>query len=140
MRDLFNNAVVKRAISPVSVSDNTVQTSQIIDTRGFDGVMFVIAAGSLADSDATFTVDAKENDTNSTTGATDVASDNLIGTEAGASFQFDSDDQVRKILIRPTKRYCYITITPAGNASAALLTAIALQLNPTYRPVTQPTA
>ena len=33
--DLANKLDFKRAISPVSVSDNTAQVSQIIDTKGY---------------------------------------------------------------------------------------------------------
>ena len=47
MKDLLNNIHVARAISPVSVSDNTAQVSQIIDRRGFDSLTFVIAAGKI---------------------------------------------------------------------------------------------
>lgn len=54
MRDIFNNIHPLRAISPVSVTDNTAQISQIIDRQGYDALTFVIATGSIADADATF--------------------------------------------------------------------------------------
>lgn len=140
MKDLFNSTVLKRAISPVSVADNTVTTSQIIDTQGFGGVLFALELGSIADADATFAVDVKENDANSTSGATDVPASNLLGTEAGASFQFDDDNEVRKIGVIPNKRYVYITVTPTGNASAALISAGATLYGAQYLPITQPVA
>lgn len=140
MLDLYNSIVLKRALSPVSVADNTAQTTVIIDTQGYEAVLFSLALGSIADADATFAVDAKENDANSTSGATDVDASNLIGTEAGASFQFDDDNEVRKIMIIPSKRYVYLTITPSNNASAALLSAMAQLIGGKYLPVTQPVA
>jgi hypothetical protein len=52
-----------------------------------------------------------------------------------AGFQFDSDDGVRKIGIKElTKRYYRLTITPTGNASAALMSAIALLFAPRKAP------
>lgn len=138
MLDHYNNTVTKRALSPVVVTDNTVQTTQIIDTKGYGAVIFKIATGTLADTDATFAVDARENTASSTSGATDVPSERLIGTEAGASFQFDDDDEVRKILIIPQKRYVYLTITPTGNTGNAPLAAVADLVDPKYAPVTQP--
>ncbi len=60
--------------------------------------------------------------------------------EAAASFQFDSDDQVRKLGYIGNKRYTRLTITPANNASAALLSAIAVLGRPQTAPVTQAAA
>jgi hypothetical protein len=138
--DLYNNTVLKRALSPVSVADNTAQTTQIIDTKGFDSVLFGIMIGSVADADATFTVLVQESDDSGMSGATNVADENLIGTEAGAGFQFDDDNEVRKIQVNQTKRYVQMTITPANNASAAVLSAFAQMIGAQYLPVTQPAA
>lgn len=140
MKDLYNNTVLKRAISPVSVADNTAQTTQIIDTKGFGAVMLGILLGSIADADATFAVTATESDASNMASATAIATDSLIGTLAGAGFAFDDDNEVRKVLAVPTKRYVQFTITPTSNASAALLAAFAILVQPQYLPVTQPTA
>jgi hypothetical protein len=140
MKDIYNNTVLKRALSPVSVSDNTAQVSQIIDTKGFGAVLFGILIGSVADADATFAVTADESDASDLSGSNSVAAANMVGTLALAGFQFDDDNEVRKILITPGKRYVRITITPTGNASAAVLAAFAQLVAPTYAPVTQPVA
>ena len=42
MRDFLNNLHPLRAISPVSVADNTAEVGQIIDRQGYDGLTFVI--------------------------------------------------------------------------------------------------
>lgn len=126
MKDLHNTINVKRAISPVSVSDNTAQVSQIIDRAGAEAVEFIIATGSLADADATFAVLLEESEASDMTGAAAVADSNLIGTEALAGFQFDDDNEVRKLGYKGTMRYLRLTITPTGNASAAVLCAVAV--------------
>jgi hypothetical protein len=73
MRDFFNSMNPIRCISPVSVADNTAEVGQIIDRQGFDGLTYVIATGSLADVDATFTVLLEESDDSGMSGATSVA-------------------------------------------------------------------
>ena len=62
MRDMHNNIEVRRAISSVSVADNTAQVSQIVDRLGYESVEFAIALGSIADADATFAVLVEDGD------------------------------------------------------------------------------
>lgn len=137
-RDLHNNVHVARAISPVSVSDNTAQVSQIIDTKGFDSLEFLIAMGSLADADATFAVLVEDGDDSGLSDAAAVADKDLLGTEAQAGFQFDDDDEVRKIGYIGSKRYVRLTITPSANTGAALLSAVALLGHPALAPTDNP--
>ncbi|TXH58915.1 MAG: hypothetical protein E6Q97_01055 [Desulfurellales bacterium] len=140
MRDGHNVIDVKRVISPVSVSDDTAQVGQIIDRQGFGTVEYVIATGSIADSNATFAVLLEESDDSSMSGATAVADANLLGTEALAGFQFDDDNECRKLGYKGHKRYTRLTITPSGNASAALLSAVAILGRPANMPTTNPPA
>jgi len=138
MRDLFNNVTVARAIAPVSVSDNTAQVSQIIDRQGYSSATFAILAGSLADADATFTTLVEHGDAANLSDAAAAPDSELLGTEALASFTFADDNATRKIGYKGAKRYLRLTITPANNASAALLGAVAIlghaQLAPTSNP------
>jgi len=138
--DLHNNLDFKRAISPVSVADTTAQVSQIIDRQGYGSLEFVIATGSLADADATFAVLLEHGDAANLSDAAAAPDDDLLGTEALAGFVFSDDDKVRKIGYRGTKRYVRLTITPAANASAALLAAIAVLGSPSILPTANPPA
>jgi len=146
MRDEANNKQLKRCISPVSVGDNTAQVGQIIDILGFQSLTYLIALGSIADADATFTALLEESDASDMSGSNAVADSDMIsqtvGTapEAAASFQFDSDNQVRKLGYIGTKRYTRLTITPANNASAALMSAVAVLGHPDVKPVVQAAA
>jgi len=126
MIDLMNQIELRRAISPVSVGDNTPVVSQIIDRANRDALVFAIATGSLADADATFTVLVEDGNVANLADAAAVHDDNLSGTEAGASFQFDDDNEVRKIGYLGRKRYVRMTITPANNTGAALISAMAI--------------
>lgn len=138
MRDLHNNIGVKRVISPVSVADTTAQVGQIIDRQGFESVEYAIAIGSIADVDATFTVLLEEGDSATLTDAAAVADADLLGTEALAGFKFDDDDECRKLGYKGNKRYTRLTITPVANASAALISAVAILGNPVSTPTANP--
>ena len=136
--DLLNSIHPLRAISPVSVADNTAQVSQIIDRRGFDSLTFVIATGSIADADATFAVLVEHGDNSGLSDAAAVPDAELIGTEVLAGFQFDDDNETRKVGYKGSKRYVRLTITPANNASAALLCAVAVLGHPALSPTANP--
>lgn len=138
MKDLVNNIHPLRAISPVSVADNTAQVSQIIDRQGFDSVTFVILTGSIADADTTFTVLVEDGDASNLSDAAAVADADLLGLETTAGFQFDDDNETRKIGYVGMKRYVRLTITPANNASAALLAAVAILGHPAKAPTLNP--
>jgi hypothetical protein len=138
MKDLFNNITVARAISPVSVSDNTAQVGAIIDRQGFNSLTFAIALGSLADADATFAVTIDHGDNSALADAASVPAGDLLGTAALAGFTFADDNATRKIGYRGTKRYVRLTITPSGNASAALIAAVALLSHPHAAPTSNP--
>lgn len=140
MRDFAHNVQVKRVISPVSVADDTAQVGQIIDRLGFDSLTYVIATGSIGDADATFAVLLEESDVANMAGANAVDDADMIGTEAAAGFQFDDDNEVRKLGYVGNKRFTRLTITPTGNGSAALLSAVAVLGHPQYAPVTQAAA
>ena len=138
MRDLFNNITVKRSISPVSVADTTASVGEIIDRKGFQSVTYLIATGSLADADATFTVLLEEGDASNLSDAAAVADVNLLGTEVLAGFQFDDDNETRKLGYNGNKRYTRLTITPVANASAALFSSVVLLGHPESAPTANP--
>lgn len=138
MKDMTNYVHPIRCISPVSVSDNTAQVGQIIDKKGFESLTYIIATGSIADADATFTILLEEGDNSSLTDAAAVADADLLGTEVLAAFQFDDDNETRKLGYIGSKRYTRLTITPAANASAAVICAVAVLCHPMLSPTANP--
>jgi hypothetical protein len=140
MRDLLNAINLKRVLSPASVADNTAQVGQIIDRLGFDSVTYAILTGAIADADATFTVLLEESDDSGMSGAVAVADADLLGTEALAGWQFDDDNECRKLGYIGGKRYTRMTITPVGNGSAAVFGAMAILGHPVYQPTANPPA
>ena len=129
-KDLYNSIAPLTVIAPISVSNNTSQVGQIIDSRGYDSVTYVIATGAIADADATFVVLLEEDDASDMSSAYGVPDSNLLGTEDLAGFRFDDDNKTRKLGYNGTKRYTRLTITPVINASAALISCFAILGNP----------
>jgi len=146
MRDMANNIQVRRVLSPDSVVDDTPAVGQIIDRLGYESLTYIIATGAVADSDAVFAVLLEESDASNMDGANAVADADMIsqtsGTapEAAAGFQYDDDNQVRKLGYIGAKRYTRLTITPSENYAAALVAAVAVLGNPHTAPVTQASA
>lgn len=139
MRDQMNELHFKRAISPVSEAGTTALTGEVVDLQGYGACTFVIATGSLADADATFAVEVQECDTSGGS-YTAVADANLIGTEALAGFIFSDDNKCFKVGYQGSKRYVKIVVTPALNASAALICAVAVLGCPNLAPTSNPPA
>lgn len=140
MRDLMNNVHVVNAIPPVAArTDNTAIVSSIIDVRDYDSAMFAISVGANTDANATFAVLLEESDASNMSGAVAVADADLNGTEALAGFQFDDDNETRKLGYRGAKRYIRLTITPSGNdAGNIFVAAVAILGNPGLRPTANP--
>jgi hypothetical protein len=141
MRDIMNALDVKRAISPVAAQTNsdTAVVSQKLDMQGYDSAMLVIQIGANTDANATFTVLIEDSPDNSNFTAVDDAY--LNGTEVLASFQFDDDNECRKIGYVGTQRYLRATITPSGNNSGDLFVAAVWILgNPNRQPTANPPA
>lgn len=123
-RDLHNSIKVSRGLSPVAAgTDNTAYVSEIVDTANFAATEFVILIGANTDADATFTVLVEDGDDASLSDNAAVADVYLLGTEAGASFDYSDDNETRKIGYIGSKRYVRVTITPANNAAGNIFIA-----------------
>lgn len=137
MRDDMNNLHVVMARPPqAAVTDNTAMVFSSVDLRGYDSATIVILHGTNADADATYAVAVEESDDNST--FTTVAAADLIGTTALAGFQFDDDNEPRKIGYRGSKRYIRGSVTPAGNTGNAFVAAAYILGHARSRPTANP--
>lgn len=139
LRDMANDMGIARGLSPVAAgTDNTPYVSEILDLQGKTAAMFAILIGANTDANATFTVLVEHGDASNLSDNAAVPDDQLNLTEAGASFDFADDNQVRKIGYRGDKRYVRVTITPAGNDSGNIFIAGIWLFQSDSRPVDQP--
>ena len=124
-RDLHNYILASRGISPIAASTNdTAFTSEILDTAGASAVEFLWIAGSIADTDTTFTLLVEEDDDVAMGSAAAVSDAHLLGTEVLGKPLFGSDNKVGKIGYIGMKRYVRVTITPANNTGNIFLAGI----------------
>lgn len=125
MTDLHHDVKYTLAEPPVAaVTDNTPFVSAILDTANFEHNEIILALGSIADVDATFTALMEESDDSGMSGASSVADANLIGTEALAAPLFSDDNSTKKLGYRGAMRYIQFTLTPAANTGNIFLAAI----------------
>lgn len=138
-RDLCHNVHPVRAISPAAAkTDNTPFVSEVIDTKGYESLTFLLAAGDIADADATLSVLVEASDAANMAGAEAVPDKELIGTEAQAGLSFADDSKTRKIGYVGGKRYVRLTVTPANNTGNIFLAVIALLGHPRNAPTPNP--
>lgn len=124
MKDLHNNILVSRGLSPVAAgTDNAAYVSQIIDTANFEATEFLLMIGANTDADATFTVLVEDGNVANLSDNAAVADANLLGTEALASFDYSDDNETRKIGYIGNKRYVRVTVTPANNGAGNIYMA-----------------
>lgn len=132
--DLHSNIFGYTSIPPLTVSDNTAQVGNIIDTQFFGEIEFVIVIGTLVDAAATFTILVEEGDDPTLSDAAQVPFDFLIPnqdptTSAGFAGATDSDT-VKRFGYVGDKQYVRCTITPVNNAAAATFGMVAIAGQP----------
>jgi len=136
MRDTYNNLKVQPVINPKSENGTTALEGAVIDRAGYESVLFVIQSGVLGN-DATFTTLLEESDNSDMSGGNAVSDDDLLGTEALASFAGTDDNKAKKLGYIGAKRYLKLTVTPATNDSASFLSACAILGHPQLAKVGQ---
>lgn len=137
MRQDLHNAIEGRISTAVirQTNSSSAVVGSIIDTQGFNSLEYFIITGALTDTNATFAVTMDEGNASNLSDATAVASTDLLGTLAGASFTFSDDNAVKKVGYKGVKRYVRLTVTPTGNDAGNLdLAVLAVLGNATDQP------
>ena len=123
-KDLHNNTVGSVALA-ATISSNTTTAGNIIDTRGFEAIEFYIASGTLTD--GAYAVLVEDGDESNLSDAAAVADDQLLGTEANASFTDTDDNTVKRIGYVGGKRYVRLSLVSTSVSTGGSFTAIAVQ-------------
>lgn len=140
MRDLANNLDFKRAFSPAAaVTDGTAQVSQVADLKGYGACVLALMTGTLSDADAVWSVLIEDSDDNVTYAP--VADEYLNGTELLGGFQFDDDNECRKIGYNGIKRYVRATVDDStANTGNLFLAGLWVLGNKSRLPTSNPPA
>lgn len=113
--DLANNLKTVPAWAGATIAANTDTTSTIvIDTQGFEGVMFAIYSGAYTDGAYVPKIMECDN-SDGTTGAAEVGS-YIVQNSFGAA----SSNLVKKVSAKLTKRYCTLRLTSTGTTTGCV--------------------
>lgn len=144
MNDLYNNVLVKHALAPAAVgTTGTGRSSDIIDRRGYGGLMWVIHFGAATTTGYSAAVTVLSG--NATGSLTSVADADLLPIENGESSAglaaqasartSGTGKNVAKALgYRGDDRYVQIKVVPAG-AATGIVGVTAILHNPNIAPV-----
>jgi hypothetical protein len=138
MKDILNNVHTVQVLAPVSFSNNTPLVGNIVDRAGYDSLVYSIALGANAGTAGSYTVLLEEGNSPTLTDASTVATTDMNGSIANASWAYTDVNKTRKLGYTGSKRYTRMTITPASNSAAALASVTAILGNPTVAPTANP--
>lgn len=137
MRDLKNNLGALVALNSALTTATTDTAGNAIDTRGYGAVMLVAHSGAVTTTTASIALRVQESDTSTASDFSDVADDDLIGTEADFSFTAGATsiaNAVRRIGYIGGKRYIRPVRTGAASATG-VVGAVAILGEPDRLPV-----
>jgi hypothetical protein len=129
-------------LTPTALGATGTTAGKIIDRKGYGGVEFLVGYGAITTTGSVVTAVLKEGD--ATGSLTSVADADLVGTEAlaglaaGARTSGTSQQVVKRLGYKGTKRYVQLSLTNSGTTSAGVFWADAILFNPQIAPVGNP--
>ncbi|TWB22142.1 hypothetical protein FBZ89_104392 [Nitrospirillum amazonense] len=130
MRDLHNNIGAVTALSAQVITTSAVNGS-IIDTLGFNGLEFVVTAGTITDGTVAATL--TEGDAANLSDGAAVTNDGILGTLP--TFAATDDNKTKRVGYSGSRRYVRLTLTPTGATSGGTYAAVAVLGHPASAPV-----
>ena len=127
-RELKSTTSPVVALNTTAISSDTTTNGVIIDTAGFESILFVIQSGTLAD--GTYTPLIQEGDDSGLSDAASVADADLTNTEASVAFAATDDNKSKSIAYVGDKRYVRLNIVSASTSSGGTLSAVAVKGDP----------
>jgi len=130
------------ALAPAAMTTVAGRTGKIIDRRGYNGVEFVVAYGSITATDATITLLIKDGDVTGT--MTSVADTYLNGTEvlagvaAGARTSGTGKNVTKRLGYKGNKRYVQLSVSASTVTAATIIGATAVLFAPEAAATTNP--
>lgn len=130
--DLHNNINAVMALKEAAITTNTTTVGEIIDTKGFESLEFIISSGTITD--GAYALLLEEGDDSGLADAAAVSADETLGDLVG--FVAADDDTVKRVGSIGKKRYQRLSIVSTGVTTGAdSIGAVAVQGNPKSAPV-----
>jgi hypothetical protein len=127
--DMKNNVDVVNALDIQAISTDTTTNGDIIDTKDFQSITFVLQAGTLTD--GTYTVNIQVGDDSGLSDAADASADELIGTEPA----LDTSNTTGRVGLITNKRYARLQVVSTSTTSGGTLGAVCVKGHPLVAPV-----
>ncbi len=131
--DMYNTVKAVRVASPFDQADTTNLVGEVVDTTGFEGVVFLFLTGGLNDLVSTILIEQSL-----TSGGVYAAvpDSQLHGLEAALTIAADDDDKVAQIGVRNNLPFVRATFVVTTGSGVNLIAAIALLGMPHRAPTT----
>ena len=132
-RDIHNNITPQVALNYSNITTSTTTAGNVIDTKGYGAVEFLVYSGTITD--GTYTPLIEEGDAANLSDAAAVADANLLGTEAGAALTGSNDNAVKRVGYRVGNyRYVRLSIVSTSVTSGGNVGALVILGNPDLAP------
>ena len=136
-RDLYSNITVTPAFLPQALSGTTNITGTVIDTKGYNSLVFILYTDAIAAGDVNAILSIEDDTAADGSSSTAVADGFLIGTEALTQIGVGAvGNQAKRIGYKGSKRYVRCDLVVTGNGGTDVVGCLAVL----GHPVTAPTA
>lgn len=133
-RDLYSNVDDRMARNPVAITTNATTAGNIIDTRGYESLTYVVAMGTITD--GSYSLLMQEGDDSGLSDVTTVPAEDTLGALTG--FVATDDNAVKRVGSIGKKRYQRLSIVSTGvTAGVNMCSAIAILGHPKTTPEAQ---
>lgn len=130
--DLHHQINTAKALDIQSITTDTTTAGVVIDTHNYNGIEFVIQAGTITD--GTFTPKLEHDDNVSMVAPDEVPAAFRIGTYAEATFNSAASGETRRIGYVGKKRYVKLSFVSTGTTSGGTIGASVMK----YLPIRPP--
>lgn len=129
--DLHNGVAVSNALNTATIATNTTTVGNILDTKGFGSVEFVLSLGTKTDGTYTFKIEESDNSDMSSSNV--AATNNVLGSLTGPTA---SNTNASVGYVIGSKRYIRLSVVSTLVTTGATgVTALAIFGNPNLAPI-----
>lgn len=132
--DLHSNVKQEVALDSQDITTSTTTVGNIIDTRGFESLEYIIQSGVITD--GTYTLILEQSDDSGLSGAEVVPADEVLGVLTG--FDDADDNAAKRVGSIGKKRFQRLSILSAGTSTGATkFSSVAVLGNPQTAPTAE---
>tara|TARA_R110000851_G_scaffold134568_2_gene269880 strand:- start:3201 stop:3617 length:417 start_codon:yes stop_codon:yes gene_type:complete len=128
--DLHDNCQVANALDSQTISTDTTTNGEIIDTKGFHGLEFILKSAAVTDGAYAVTLTHGDD-----SGLSDGVTVNVADLLGSIDFVAADDNVAKRIGYIGKKRYARLNVVSTGTSSGAVLDGVAVQFSPFHAPV-----